>query len=268
MGVRRRCTSRSRPSPCMTSMRLHTSSAREPNAAGMPPRDSAARPGVALNQPMNAPGRSCAASSSRLAVAGPLCQPSAARVWASASHRGRSTVSICAGVRPRAQACATKLGTSWANFSSTTIQPACSAAMRCPAATPPITRKAAPPFAVAVSARDSSKPSVPHPGLAGLVGQQRPLAAPPTPRPPPGGAQQQPHRPQEPRRRASRFGHACAGRVVSRRKMSSRSACPCTARKASSDPAATACPSLMTTAWEHSRVTWSIRWVENRMVVP
>jgi hypothetical protein len=107
--------------------------------------------------------------------------------------------------------------------------------------------------------------------LAGALGEQLALPASAAVRAPARRAEQHPDRSPEADWRLRGEDHDCAGRVVSRRKMSSSvsPACwPCCARSSPIEPLATTVPSLMITAWEQRRVTWSIRCVENRTVTP
>src|SRR5215472_1018237 len=84
----------------------------------------------------------------------------------------------------------------------------------------------------------------------------------------PRGTEQQAEGTPKTRRTDGFRDHDCGGRAVSFRKMSSRLASPKLERNSSREPLATTVPSLMMTACEQSRVTWSIRCVENRTVVP
>ena len=62
--------------------------------------------------------------------------------------------------------------------------------------------------------------------------------------------------------------HFWGGRAVSFRNISSRLASLKSRRRSSSEPLATSLPSLIITACEQRRVTWSMRCVEKRTVVP
>jgi hypothetical protein len=92
---------------------------------------------------------------------------------------------------------------------------------------------------------------------AALV-EQLALSPPAAIRTPSCRTQQHPDRAPEAGWRLRGEGHDCAGRVVSRRKMSS-SVSPgdwaCCIRSSPMEPFAITVPSLMITAWEHSRVT-------------
>src|SRR5262249_36139625 len=104
-------------------------------------------------------------------------------------------------------------------------------------------------------------------GVAPLLSEEPASALGPAPGAPVGEAQQQAHRGPEPDGRPARPAHAVWLRVRCRN-TSSREPPSWDAHSSAIAPLAASRPWWRIAAWVQSFVTWSIRWEENRIVVP